>query len=329
MHMKRFSFAFLTVVLYLIIWGSIPQLAQKRGDPEADLKARCQAPGVVRCFGFDSEGEVRSHLDPAWDDVYRTEVDHEVKASGQGSVKFTIPSHSPANTSGNFWLEFADDLSMQFGTGDEFYIQWRQRFSPEILNTTFEDGNGWKQVIVGEGSRHGHRAHSCTEIELVVENSYQRNAPQMYHSCGIKDGKYDSLQTFSPQVGTWLVQNAAGCPHNNVTTPPCVMYKPNQWMTFQLHVKVGTWYKNDKNYRGDSTVQLWVADEGKPSKLTIDFDPAKGTGYDLVNLNPAAKYGKIWLLPYNTNKNPSQDHPKGYTWYDELIISRSRIPDPK
>ena len=107
------------------------------------------------------------------------------------------------------------------------------------------------------------------------------------------------------------------------------MYKPDQWMTFQIHVKVGTWYKNDKKYRHDSTVQLRMADEGKPSKLVIDMSPQRGTGYDLVNLDPAAKYGKVWLLPYNTHKDDSQDHPTAYTWYDELIISKMRIPDPK
>ena len=38
----------------------------------------------------------------------------------------------------------------------------------------------------------------------------------------------------------------------------------------------------------------------------------------------AEKYGKVWLLPYSgTAVFPSTS----YTWYDELIISRSRIPD--
>jgi hypothetical protein len=72
-----------------------------------------------------------------------------------------------------------------------------------------------------------------------------------------------------------------------------------------------------------------VANEGQPSKLVIDLSPEKNTGYDLVNLEPAAKYGKVWLSVYNTNKDASQDHPTAYTWYDELIISKTRIADPK
>ena len=63
------------------------------------------------------------------------------------------------------------------------------------------------------------------------------------------------------------------------------------------------------------------------------------TGYDLVN--PTAygqadgngntireKFGKIWLLPYQTNLNcPSCT--AGHTWYDELIIGYQQIADPK
>jgi hypothetical protein len=100
-------------------------------------------------------------------------------------------------------------------------------------------------------------------------------------------------------------------------------------MTFQVRIKIGTWYKNNGVYRKDSTVQLWVAEEGQPSRLVIDRDPAKGTGYDLVNLtNNVMKYGKVWLLPYHTGKDSSQTHPAAYTWYDELIVSRNKIADP-
>ena len=41
------------------------------------------------------------------------------------------------------------------------------------------------------------------------------------------------------------------------------------------------------------------------------------------------KFGKIWLLPYDTGKDPSQSHPTAFTWYDELIISRTQIADPQ
>ena len=107
-----------------------------------------------------------------------------------------------ADLSGSFWQNFSGDLSIQFGEGEEFYVQWRQRFSREFLDTFYEGGNGWKQAIIGEGDRPGKVAYSCTELEIVVQNTYQRGAAQMYHSCGNKDGHYEPLD------GGWIAYKA-------------------------------------------------------------------------------------------------------------------------
>ena len=95
----------------------------------------------------------------------------------------------------------------------------------------------------------GATVYSCTQLEIVTQNTYQRGFPQMYHSCGGKDGQYQALA--------------------NVRA---VSYRPNQWMTFQIQVKVGHWYRNDRRYRRDSTVRLWVAEEGRSSRLAVDDD---------------------------------------------------------
>src|SRR4029077_4994562 len=92
-----------------------------------------------------------------------------------------------------------------------------------------------------------------------------------------------------------------------------VSYKPDQWMTFQVRIKIGTWYRSDRRYHRDSAIQLWVAQEGHPSRLAVDQ-----TRYDIANDNPVAKYGKIWLLPFHTGKSEGQRHPTAYTWYDDL-----------
>ena len=94
-------------------------------------------------------------------------------------------------------------------------------------------------------------------------------------------------------------------------------------MTFQVHIKIGP-RVNDEFM--NSYVQLWIARQGQPSQIVIDWGP-----YNLSAGNPHEnqKYGKIWLLPYHTDKNSSQSTSTAYTWYDELIVSRRRIPDPK
>ncbi len=282
----------------------------------ADFSTRCRAPGVIRCFGFDSQAEVEPYLYAGFDGKIRPEIDKDVKASGTGSLRFTVPSHSPADSSGSFQFNFADDLSVQFGEGQEFFVQWRQRFSPEFLDTFYEGGLGWKQIVIGEGDRPGFFAPGCTQLEIVVSNTGQRGYPQMYHSCGGKDGQYETL-----------------------AMDRYVPYVANEWMTFQVHVKIGTWYQNDFDYKGDSTIQFWVTREGKSPKLVVDLSPQPatffgleipwtGNGYDLANTNPEAKYGKILVTPYHTGKSESQAHPTGYVWYDELIVSTQRIAEP-
>jgi hypothetical protein len=93
-------------------------------------------------------------------------------------------------------------------------------------------------------------------------------------------------------------------------------------MTFQLRIKTGPRVKDE--FAG-SHVTLWMARENQPSEMVVNFGP-----YNLSAGAPAdnQKFGKVWLLPYNTGKDPTQTHPVAYTWYDELIISRSKIADP-
>lgn len=93
-------------------------------------------------------------------------------------------------------------------------------------------------------------------------------------------------------------------------------------MTFQVHIKTGPRVNDEFT---NSFVQLWIAREGQPSQLVLDWGP-----YNLSagSASEDQRYGKIWLLPYNTGKSSSQSHPTAYTWYDELIIATSKILDP-
>jgi Bacterial Ig domain len=345
----------------------------------SSFAARCSAPGVVRCIGFDVPADIagvygdNKGTTPGDPNAPIT-IDTTTFASGGGSLKFVIPSQSGEGASGAFFTNFSTDLNTQFTACNadpnncEFYIQWRQRFDPVLLNTIFLStaggaAGGWKQVIISEGDRPGYIANSCMDVETNVQDTDQLGYPQMYHSCGTKlsdptTGRTDYEGLYEP-IGNpptdWYRQNAirggsgVGCLNSSGTA--CFHYFPNEWMTFQVHIKVASWFNNTLPYHHDSTVQLWVAREGQPSVLVIDYSPHGSpdtcaqanpnvsippcqTGYDLVhNVGPppnsaAEKFGKIWLTPFHTNKSPAQVHPTTYTWYDELIISRQKIADP-
>jgi len=295
--------------------------------PDAALRAesfarRCAQPGVVRCVSLDDAAQVRDLSFAAVGDrqgrgpmglILSSEpgplprLDCDVAVNGC-SLRFTIPSRSGPGAPGSWFVNFSDDLATRFGAGEEFYVQWRQRFSRAFLETRY-DGGGWKQAIIGEGDRPGYAPDgkvvwSCSQLELVVVNRNLNGYPQMYHSCGGKDEQYEPLPVYSARE-----------------------YEPEQWMTFQVRVQIGTWYRNDRRYHRDSTVELWVAREGERSRRAVLAE-----GYDIANTatdaGADAKYGKLWLLPYHTGKDAGQEHPVAYTWYDEVIISTQPIPDP-
>ena len=302
---------------------------------------------MVKCVGFDDTadfnigsggtggayGQNAGILPPSGTSDYTRAVrDTSVKASGGGSLRFTIPSNSPSDTSGAYFTNFSKDLSVQFNGGQEFFVQWRQRFSPEFLATKFAGGGGWKQVIVGTGDQPGTIFSSCSSLELPVQNTLQRGFPQMYNSCsgaashGPYDGFYEPFGTYD-----FKLQNSRAAPHclysqssTGYFAPNgnCFGYVANEWMTFQMKVKLGP--RVGDAFQG-SYVTLWGAREGKASEVLIHWGPYNLTAGS-VGVNE--RFGKVWLLPYHTGKDASQTHPTAYTWYDELIVSRTQIADP-
>jgi hypothetical protein len=290
-----------------------------------DFAARCAAPGVVRCYGFEDPAHVQARVFAAGSGMVRGQIVTDVVASGQRALRFTVPGNTPADTSGSFWLNFADDLSQQFGPGQEFWIQFRQRFTPGMLRS-FQGGQGWKQIIVGEGDQPGQpTAYSCTELEIVFQQNAAINGPWMYHSCG----RWSSLEYFDGTQVRMQHQGPPYCYYPNDPARGCERYQANVWMVFQLHVQIGTWNTDS------SRIEAFMGLPGQPLKRIFDSALSHPSGFRLHNnpgsgsgTNPGARYGKMWLLPYNTNKSASEAHPTEYVWYDEVIVSRQPIPAP-
>ena len=285
-----------------------------------DFATRCADANVVRCYGFEDANDLGNRtLGRSGDNRKMMALDTAQKTSGNSSLKFTIEGNTGADTSGSFFLHFADDFSQRFGAGSEFYVQWRQRFSPDMVRA-FAGGNGWKQIIIGAGDTPGNIEYSCSEQETVIQQDKRLpngGFPNMYHSCG----RFDTLEFHD---GTQVRMQHQGPPYCYYPDDPdggCFKYRADQWLTFQVHIKIVSW--NQKN----STFQAWAAYEGQSSVKIFDTDIAGAITY-YRNNDPDAFFGKVWLTPYNTNKSSSEAHPTAYTWYDDLIISRARIPDP-
>jgi hypothetical protein len=313
-----------------------------------DFATRCMQPGVLKCVGFESASDIagafgdNSGLNLSGPPATPPVLDTSFFASGTSSLKFTIPSATGADTSGSYFTNFSADLSKQFGSNQVFYIQWRQRFSPEFLNTFYTNGNGWKQAIITAGDQPGCKAAgtcatSCTVLETVMQNTLQRGLPQMYNSCTGSTSHSAFAPLDEPFNGTdFKLQNARPSPYclySQGNTAPtsffspgtCVGYFPDEWMTFQVRIQTGP-CRTTANFDEwtNSQITVWVARQGQASALVMDrtWNLSAGSPCDTL------KFGKIWLLPYHTNKDPSQVTPVGFTWYDDLVISTAIIADP-
>ncbi len=272
-----------------------------------DFETRCHAPGVLVCQGFDSADKVRparypaSGLYPAGDGKFYGFMDTTVKASGAGSLRFEIPPHSGANASGYWRQTFGRD----FGAGTTYYVQFRQRFSVEMLKNDWGDTT-WKQVIFHNDGQ------TCTDLGITTVQYYHSGFPMMYTACGAR-----MIATNNGNPPYLLQQGDYNCWYGRYNPKDCFMYPANEWVTFYFQVSVGHWDK------ADSTINAWVARDGQPYRQWIKI-------HDLMlqNAHPGSDYDSLTLLTYLTNKNSSVEHPAAYTWYDELIISSQPIAPP-
>jgi hypothetical protein len=361
--------------------GELPQL-----PPAAGFKERCEGSQVVLCDALD-DGRVKgvgitkrtpeATLPEALAGKYRDwrwcikptgngnprapAIDLKTKASGSGSLRFTIASSSDANDSGYCQFDFTPDNSVQFGEGDSFFVQYRVRFSCELL---FVDCNpksptykaerrryrvlgrppgtaagGFKVSILGEGddARLRYPTSSCTLLELAIVNTRQLGIIGGYHSCGWYLGhteyygyrRGNGLFDVQPTGRRGRVEGGRHCWNLDLdsghtvdrASKDCVLWWADEWMTVTQEVTIGHWATQSKDPARSSNYRLWVSREGGPPILVFDHD---------LNLRmpeaPFLKYGKIWLLPYHTNKDPVETHPEAYMWFDELIVSRAPIP---
>jgi hypothetical protein len=311
---------------------------------DQDFANRCSAPGVLRCYGFDNtttdivQGVTTT---PGGDGKYYTSLDTTIKASGAGSLRMELRNDIPQNynLAGNWSPQSNDALGSLFSQNSTFYVQFRQRFSPEMLtnknSTTGWRGAGnsfvaWKQVIFQ------YNQTSCANIELTThtyhDTDYPKVFPVMYTACGsgpnsimtttLDRSSYAAGPPFLNEQGS---SNSDGynCQYGNYVAGTgngsgCYFYEPNKWLTFYYRIHIGTWGSPN------SQIQAWIAKDGGPYKQFINV-PNMILNHDG---NPALGYNNLTFTTHMTgNQFPAAAI--AYTWYDELIASTQPIAAPQ
>lgn len=144
------------------------------------------------------------------------------------------------------------------------------------------------------------------------------------------------------------------------TGPNCFILDSDEWMTVLVGLEFGPWQPgrgSDRNARGDtiplSRYSLWAAHEGDelellhrvlffaddmtevswrcPKKAELDemTEEEAAAALDACTAPDPREYGKIWLLPYMTNKDATEEHPAFDVYYDELVVSEEPIASPR
>jgi hypothetical protein len=294
--------------------------------PDSDFAARCAAPGVVKCVGFDNTTTdiVRGHnLWPDGNGTYRAGMDTTMKASGAGSLRFDLPPppHAGANIAGKWLPETNDGLGKLFGQNSVFYVQFRQRFSPEMLKQTWD--SYYKTVLFH------YNQESCAGLELTTINYWLTNLATMYSDCGARlmtttlDGSsYTSNTPLLLQQGDYKCQYGAESPAT------CFYLVANEWLTFYYKIQVGTFDQPN------SVIEAWVAREGATAYKEWTRVPnfTIGCNTDPCTQSPGKDQGfnNLMFTPYMTALSTTSGLAgvTSHVWYDELIVSTQPIAVP-
>lgn len=277
-----------------VLWmsGIIPDHARAQAAADQDFRARCDAPGVVKCLGFDNAAGISL--------VGAAKIDNAVKASGAGSMRVDIEP-SAGDAPGNIVTRMGKD----FGEGSSLYMQWRQRFSPEMITTNL-GGEGFKQFVIYDGTPCG------PNMEVAMLNQHFGGFPIFYSACG---NSY--FRKTLDGGGYALMWNQEGTICTDKDKSKCLKYQPDQWMTFYYEQRIGKWGQPN------SAVKVSMAEANKPLQVFIDF-PDFTFKSDKAN----SAYRDIWIGPYSMGRKPGQGYPAAKTWFDEFIISTQPIAAP-
>lgn len=253
---------------------------------------------------------------------------------------------------GNLQFYIDPVLHTVYGTGQDFFIQWRQYMPSAYAYAAFLGsggnnpgfGNGSKQIIVSQYESNGQGGTNVSG-EIVVENTDQMCCPRMYYTDpggsdqliqtlynGGNDARWQnqivnaspadtsgtlvypqSAQKYGPMYdmrGAGKINLGAPDPNNGGW-----IYLPNNWMTFEIHVRQGTVGSSN------TLIEFWAAYDGEPPVLV----------HKMTTANPGAAtafiYSGFTLMTYCTLRTTNGGFDT-YCLFQSVISDTSAIPFP-
>ena len=324
-------------------FGGFSYAYSAQAPSDTQWTERIDHSAVFMSVRFDTQAEFDRGVFP---NAYSSRVvyDTGVRSSGNGSVRFEIPSGGGAANPA--WRRnFADDYAsrIQFGEYDEFYFSCRTRLSAGFVAETFGGtGDGWKQIMLNQADlsqvnfEQGSEVGSCTPLEVVVQNQYLDGIPKIYTNCGDFQYYYECIgQDCFPQPAMGSLDLSFNChTHPTEDLSQCFPYVDSEWLTCLIKLTLGPLGSMTDRYTGtpetgfiNSRVEMWWARDGQAYQKTHDaYDTVFRRGGGATQTTDEEEYGKFWLTPFNDLA--SGTHQTHYMWFDELLASRSNIHAP-
>jgi len=296
---------------------------------DADYAARCAAPGVIKCVGFDNTtADIVQNVN-LWPDgkgTFRAGLDTSQKASGGGSLRFDLPPppNAGANIAGRWAMDSGTVFGQTFSQNSTFYVQFRIRLSPEMINPASWPNYNWKTVIFH------YNTQTCGSIELTTSNYYGNSLAQMDTQCGSQH-MYTTLDGSQYNEAPPLLQQQGdfpNCSYGNISPTNCFYFPANEWVTLYYKVHVGTWDQPNSTIEafearsGATSYKQWIKVINFP--LSCDAAPCSAS--------PGAQqgYNNLTFTPYMTGLDGSiGPSTTAHMWIDELVVSTQPIAVPE
>jgi hypothetical protein len=245
-----------------------------------------------------------------------------------GALRFAM-APGGGSTAGRYHISPCDGV----GPGETIRVRFKVKYSCDVLYTDCDPqspsykqerrkyqatagAGGFKVFAVGEIYPDNGVLDGGAGLGVPIWSHYkQQGFPAGY--IGVWQWEISTGGAIVNGVRQWDLQPGGPntCMKGAVAAPGCYMFEADEWMTFQQDLTYGGCTTvSGKPYL--SHVNLYIAREGQPFELVVSRDHnIKCSGTSVTGL-----IGRVGLDPFMTGKDPAEQHPVGYIWYDDVWV---------